>query len=405
VKGEWHFDDVIRMTGLIETSPVPFSSSPMPHLHDALDVSALRAEWRHISRIKGTGSGVSKKKRFYILFVSRDEDGTLNKVPVPLHYAYIFVAAAAIGMFTITGMAGSYSRMLIKTARFNQLRQDHDSLRKDYASLEQQAKQKDVQAASLGSLATEISALYGLTANKISTVRGSGRAARAAASAAVVNVAATAPLKDTDAAKVTAGLSSDGYYKSVDSFYALRTQALSGDATRFLSGTPDFGRMRNPLMPGHDFGGSLQAAAFAPTLWPVTGPITSSFGEREDPVLGTGEGEFHPGLDITGPLGTPIHATADGVVITAEMVNGYGRMVAIDHGHGVVTRYGHMSGFAVTSGQTVTRGEVIGFIGHSGRATGNHVHYEVRINGTPVNPHKYLRTTLAEFGSGTPAGM
>ena len=343
------------------------------------------------------------KKRFYILFVSRDEDGTLNKVPVPLHYAYIFVAAAAIGMFTITGMAGSYSRMLIKTARFNQLRQDHDSLRKDYASLEQQAKQKDVQAASLGSLATEISALYGLTANKISTARGGGRMARAAASAAVVTTAATAALKDAGAAKVTAGLSSEGYYKSVDSFYALRTQALSGDATRFLAGTNDIERMRNPLMPGHDFGGSLQA--FVPTLWPVSGPISSSFGEREDPVLGTGEGEFHPGLDITGPLGTPIHATADGVVITAEMVNGYGRMVAIDHGHGVVTRYGHMSGFAVTSGQTVTRGEVVGYIGHSGRTTGNHVHYEVRINGAPVNPHKYLRTTLAELGSGTAAGM
>jgi murein DD-endopeptidase MepM/ murein hydrolase activator NlpD len=415
LKGEWHFDDVIRMSGLIETSAAPFSSSPMPHRSESLDVSALRAEWRQTSfgsppsrsvlpRSEGTGSGLSKKKRFYILFVSRDEDGTLNKVPVPLHYAYVFVAAAAIGMFTITGMAGSYSRMLIKTARFNQLRQDHDSLRKDYASLEQQAKQKDVQAASLGSLASEISALYGLTANKISTVRGS-RAARAAASVAVVNAVATAPLKDTTGAKVTAGLSSDGYYKSVDSFYALRTQALSGDVTRLLTNTYGIDRMRNPLLPGHDFGGSLQAAAFAPTLWPVTGPITSSFGEREDPVLGTGEGEFHPGLDISGPLGTPIHATGDGVVIAAEMVNGYGRMVEIDHGHGVVTRYGHMSGFAVTVGQSVARGEVVGFIGHSGRTTGNHVHYEVRINGAPVNPHKYLRTTLAELGSGTPAGM
>ena len=220
-----------------------------------------------------------------------------------------------------------------------------------------------------------------------------------------MTVAATAPLKDAAGAKLTAGLSNDSYYKSVDSFYALRTQALSGDTTRLLAGTPDFGRMRNPLMPGHEFGGSLDAGAFAPTLWPVTGPITSSFGEREDPILGTGEGEFHPGLDISGPMGTPIHATADGTVITAEMVNGYGRMVAIDHGHGVVTRYGHMSGFAVTAGQTVTRGEVVGYIGHSGRTTGNHVHYEVRINGTPVNPHKYLRTTLAEFGSGSPAGM
>ena len=337
------------------------------------------------------------KKRFYILFVSRDEDGTLHKVPVPLHYAWIFVAAAAIGLFTITGMAGSYSRMLVKTARFNQLRKDHDSLRKDYASLEQQAKQKDVQAASLGSLATEITALYGFTASKLTAVHGGGGKIKDIA----VKSVGTAPLKDENA-----GITNDAYYKSLDSFYALRNSAMSGDAGRMLAGPADVERVPNPLMPGHDldsgadngFGGS--EAAFVPTLWPITGPISSSFGEREDPVLGTGEGEFHPGLDISGPMGTPIHATADGTVTGAGMVNGYGRLVSIDHGHGVETRYGHMSGFAVAEGQRVSRGDVIGYVGHSGRTTGNHVHYEVRIHGTPVNPHKYLQTTLAQFGSG-----
>ena len=149
----------------------------------------------------------------------------------------------------------------------------------------------------------------------------------------------------------------------------------------YSPGGGDLERLRNPLLPGHDFG-SMDFSAYAPTLWPISGPISSSFGEREDPVLGTGEGEFHPGIDISALQGTPIHATADGTVITAEMVNGYGRMVAIDHGHGVVTRYGHMSGFAVTAGQTVSRGEVVGYVGHTGRTTGNHVHYEVRINGT-----------------------
>ncbi|ADW69883.1 M23 family metallopeptidase [Granulicella tundricola] len=343
---------------------------------------------------------MSSKKRFYILFVSRDEDGTIQKVPVPLRYAYVFVAAAAIGMFTITGMAGSYSRMLIKTARFNQLRHDQDTLRKDYASLEIQAKQKDVQAASLGALATEISSLYGMTANKLTAVRGGGGKIKDVAAKAPAP--GTAPLKDAPAA-----MTYDAYYKSLDSFYALRTNAMSGDTARFLTGPSDVGRIRNPLMPGHDLfeGNALTAAAFAPTLWPVTGPITSSFGEREDPILGNGDGEFHPGLDISGPLGTPIHVTADGVVTSVDWVNGYGRLVEVDHGHGVRTRYGHMSGFAVTAGQTVSRGDVIGYIGHTGRTTGNHVHYEVRINGTAVNPHKYLRMTLAEFGSGTPAGL
>jgi murein DD-endopeptidase MepM/ murein hydrolase activator NlpD len=342
------------------------------------------------------GFDLSSKKRFYILFVSRDPDGTINKVPVPLHYAYIFVAAAAIGMFTITGLAGSYSRMLIKTARFNQLRQDHQSLQKDYATLETQARQKDVQAASLGSLATEVSALYGLTAGKLTSLHAGSIHLKPSP---VVAATSSAPLKDATAPS----FNNDAYYKSVDAFYALRSSAMDGDATRALSASPDLGRMANPLMPGHDLaglGGLDLAAAETPTLWPVTGPITSSFGERENPFGdGNGEGEFHPGIDISGPLGTPIHATADGVVTAAEVVNGYGREVTIDHGHGVETLYGHMSGFAVTAGQSVSRGQIIGYIGHTGRTTGNHVHYEVRIHNTPVNPHKYLRTTLADFGA------
>ncbi len=322
-----------------------------------------------------------KKKRFYILLVSRDENGTLKKVPIPLHYAYVFAAAAIVGLFTVTGLAGSYSRMLIKTARFNQLRQDNQNLKQDYAHLEKQAHEKDVQAASLGSLAGEVSALYGLTAGKL-TLHATNPKDLASPAPALTNQVA-----DTST-----------FYKSVDAFYALRDTAMSGDLTRPLA-SPVLGRMANPLLTGHDFMGLGEDEATTPTLWPVVGAISSSFGEREDPISGTGEGEFHPGIDITGPLGTPIHATADGVVASADVVNGYGRLVRIDHGHGLQTCYGHMSGFAVTAGQSVSRGQVIGYIGHSGRTTGNHVHYEVRIHNIPVNPHKYLRSTLADLPS------
>jgi len=339
---------------------------------------------------------LSLKKRYYILFVSRDEDGTLNKVPVPLHYAYIFVAAAVIGMFTITGMAGSYSRMLIKTARFNKLRTDHVTLQKDYAHLEKQAREKDIQAASLGSLATEVSALYGLTTSKLASVKvGRPKAVKAGDAA---KSAGTAPLADVADANVATN--DDSYTKSLDAFYSLRSNALDGDTTKFLTapvGTQAFGHVGMMSNLGRFDSGAL--GTDSPSIWPIMGPITSSFGEREDPILGNGEGEFHPGIDISAPQGTAIHATADGVVESADVVNGYGRMVAINHGHGVVTLYGHMSGFAVTAGQQVTRGQVIGYVGHTGRTTGNHVHYEVRIRNSPVNPHKYLRTTLAQLGS------
>lgn len=310
---------------------------------------------------------------------------------MPLHYAYIFVAAAVIGAFTVAGLAGSYSRMLIKTARFNQLRDDHAMLQKDYAHLEKQEHEKDVQVASLGSLASEVSALYGLTANRLAVPMGHMRLMPSAASrrsealrgeARRGGAAQGALIADT-ASSVT----DDSYYKSLNTFYSLRDSAASGAVTQAIDGVSGLGSLS-----GAD---GAEIALDAPSLWPVVGPITSSFGEREDPVMRNGEGEFHTGIDISAPRGTPIRAAADGLVKSAAMENGYGREVVLDNGHGIETCYAHMSGFAVMAGQTVVRGQVIGYVGASGRTTGANLHYEVRIHNTPVNPHKYLRSTMA----------
>ncbi|HEX9198848.1 MAG TPA: M23 family metallopeptidase [Acidobacteriaceae bacterium] len=337
-----------------------------------------------------TSKRFSPKRRHYIVLVSRDESGRLRKLPIPLHYAYVFVAAAVIGAFTITGLAGSYSRMLIKTARFNQLRNDNNSLQKDYAHLEKQAHEKDVQAASLGSLASEVSALYGLTASKLAVPMGHMRFMPSGKSAAAKT--AESPL----IAEASSNFSDDNYYKSLDTFYSLRNSAISGAATHAIDGISGLGSLSGM--------GGMDLAIDAPSLWPVLGRIGSSFGQREDPVTGNGEGEFHTGIDIDAPIGTPIRATADGIVRSAAMESGYGREVILDHGHNIVTCYAHMSGFAVMAGQTVVRGQVIGYVGMSGRTTGAHVHYEVRIHNTPVNPHKYLRATMAGIGNSVAAG-
>lgn len=326
-----------------------------------------------------TSKRFSLKKRYYILLVSRDDSGSVRKIPIPLHYAYAFVAVAIIGAFTVTGLAGSYTRMLVKTARFNQLRNDRDALQKDYAVLQKQEHEKDIQAASLGSLATEVSALYGLTAGKL--VAPIGHLGHHAAAKA-----AGAPLITTEQAS---NFSEANYCKSLETFYSLRNSAVSGAATHLLQGVSPLGQLYSPSVDIAD----------APSLWPVMGPITSSFGQREDPITGSGEGEFHTGIDISAPMGTPVRATADGIVRSAQMENGYGREVVLDNGNGVETCYAHMSGFAVMSGQSVVRGQVIGYVGMSGRTTGAHLHYEVRIRNTPVNPHKYLRMTLADLNS------
>ena len=126
-----------------------------------------------------------------------------------------------------------------------------------------------------------------------------------------------------------------------------------------------------------------------PSLMPVDGVrLTSNFGMRWHPVLGGHHA--HKGVDLAGPVGTPIHASADGVVGRADWFSSYGLYVAIEHGGSLETRYGHMSRLNVEAGQFVHKGDVIGYIGTTGRSTGPHLHYEVRIAGEAVNPIPYL---------------
>lgn len=322
------------------------------------------------------------RKRYYIIFVARSEDGQLKKIPIPLHYAYGFVAAAVVGAFTLTGMAGSYSRMLLKTAHFNEVRSQREAIRKDYVQMEQVAHEKDLQAASLGSLASEVSALYGLKQNKLLAAKPASPAKLAPASAPLVASGATPGVVDNPS-----------YSESREELSALLTSAMSGQLSRALESGPDTGL--------YSASGDLLSLADAPSLWPVVGRITSSFGEREDPF--NGEGAFHSGIDIACSFGEPVHAAADGIVDSAAMGNGYGREIVIDHGHGIHTLYAHLSGFAITAGQHVTRGQTIGYVGQSGRSTGPHLHYEVRVQDTPVNPHKYLRTTMQQIAGNNSA--
>lgn len=287
--------------------------------------------------------------------MARGEDGHLRKIPIPIHYLYVLVVAAGIGLLSLTGIASSYTRMLSKVSTFNQLRTEREDLKNRYTHLEQVAKEKDLQVASLGSLAKEVSSLYGLKSNPILVDEG----------------------QDERDVQVS---------NSLSQLYALKTTALSGAATTGIS----LGLIRNVTTADW-----IRANA-SPNLWPVEGQITGSFGERIDPF--NGEGAFHSGVDIGSTYGQVVVAPADGIVVFADFMGGYGRAIVLDHGHSISTRYGHLSNFAVAVGQQVHRGDTIGYVGLSGRSTGPHLHYEVRINDTPVNPHKYLRLTMAHAG-------
>ncbi len=154
-------------------------------------------------------------------------------------------------------------------------------------------------------------------------------------------------------------------------------------------------------------GGTIPGFASAqpvaiPSLMPVVGvKLTSDFGTRWHPVLG-GRRQ-HKGVDLAAPAGTPIHASADGVVGRADWYSGYGLYVALEHGGDIQTRYGHMSRLNVAAGQTVRKGDIIGYVGSTGRSTGPHLHYEVRIAGEAVNPVPYLQGGVSHVAAVVPS--
>jgi murein DD-endopeptidase MepM/ murein hydrolase activator NlpD len=291
------------------------------------------------------------KPRFYTLYLASSDARNVRKVRVPFYAIHVLGVLALIGAVTLTAAVGSYSRMLLKVANYNALRKEESHLQQQYVQLQAQAKDTREQLSSLQSLATEVAMTYGILRWRNTPFR-------------VANGPVPGPRS---------------FKTSLNQFHFLMQNAslvsmVNSNGLRLLPGPVP----RNSRL--------------VPSLWPVIGPITASFGERQDPF--TGEPAFHPGVDIGAPYGTPVLATANGVVVYAGWEEGYGRLVVIDHGFGISTYYAHLSSFDTQVGTQVDRGQVIGYVGDSGRSTGPHLHYEVRINNTPVNPWRYLRSIM-----------
>ena len=292
------------------------------------------------------------KFKSYTFFIASNDQTRVRKVRVPFYVLQSLALLAIVGGATVLAAVGSYSRMLWKVGNYNSLRREQDTLKRQYQQLQATVKDTNQRLSSLQSLATEVAMTYGFmrvrqTPFGLHEVAGSG--------AAVEQEAA--------------------FRQSVEQFnFLVKNPTAVALASEGLQ-----------LMPRPGLGD----ARFTPSLWPITGHISAAFGERLDPF--SGEGAFHAGVDISATYGEEVHVTADGVVLVVEPHAGYGRMVVVDHGFGISTWYGHLSGFGTQPGAHVKRGEVIGYVGVSGRATGPHVHYEVRINGAPVNPWRYLR--------------
>jgi murein DD-endopeptidase MepM/ murein hydrolase activator NlpD len=233
--------------------------------------------------------------------------------------------------------------MAFKVANYNALKSEADALRSRYQNLQKVVSETNMQMASLQLYAKEVSVAYGIKQK----LEGPS------------DISSEGKLIPT----VAESVQEYNYLVSADKM------ALFNRRSRHFS--------------------TLGDAKVLLSLWPVEGRLMSGFAERTDPF--SGEGAFHKGVDITAPTGTTVRTTADGIVIQAEMVSGgYGRLVIVDHGNGLHTYYAHLSKILVHAGQEVRRGEMIGQVGSSGRVTAPHLHYEVRVGGTPMNPSRYL---------------
>jgi murein DD-endopeptidase MepM/ murein hydrolase activator NlpD len=280
------------------------------------------------------------KQEYFVVVLAHSLKGRLRRIHVPHQAVYAIVALALLGCFSVFGFVASYARMAWKVANYNALRSEIETLRSRYQSLQKEASTTNEQLATLQLYAKEVSVAYGLKQKfeGPSDISGEGRL--------VPSFAET--LQDYD-------------FLLNSSRLALRTHGSR----------------------------QLQSFSATPGIWPVDGRIIRSpFGVRTDPF--SGEGAVHTGIDISVPAGTPVRAAAAGVVESAQFYGGYGRLVVIRHGGGVVTYYAHLQRFYVHSGQEVQQGDMVGAVGSSGRATAPHLHYEVRVGGTPINPYRYL---------------
>jgi septal ring factor EnvC (AmiA/AmiB activator) len=279
-------------------------------------------------------------QQFLVLELAHPSSGNVKRIQIRYRTLALLGALTLLITFGALGAFSSYMRMFFKVSHYNALRADLEGLRNRYQHLQQETKQHDHQMASLESLAGEISASYGINQPGAAN--------------------SEMPMDDDFAGD-------KNVKESIDEFNFLKSANYSHIY--------------------HHYANKWQSN-IEPTIWPLVGSIRSPFGGRSDPF--SGEGAFHTGIDLAASIGTNVHVTADGTVEAAGYSGRYGKLIIVDHGNGVETYYAHLSEYLVVPGQEVRRNEVIALSGATGRVTGAHLHYEVRIAGTPVNPFKYM---------------
>jgi murein DD-endopeptidase MepM/ murein hydrolase activator NlpD len=283
-------------------------------------------------------------RKFYTCIIVPDASQQLHKLRVPIHALYAVAGVGLLSFFVAVGLGFHYLGMASRMENLQTLEAENAKLKVDTRQLRLATTQLSRQVAALESEAEIITKAI----QEDPLLR---RLGGTPAGGSTTNVP-TSELETGNLDSLKARL--DDLDKELDLLDAKTTPIRS-----------------------------------TPTVWPLLGVIGSHYGNRLDPF--TGDADVHLGVDIVAGKGTPVKATADGIVRVAQRRSEYGNLVVLEHPNGFTTRYGHLSGFKVSQGQTVRKNDVIGYVGMTGRATAPHLHYEVRLRDKAVNPRPYLR--------------
>jgi len=287
-------------------------------------------------------------RKFYTCIIVPDASQQLHKLRVPIQALYVFAAIGLLSFFVAVGMGFHYIGMASRIENLQSLAAENAKLKVDTRQLLLTTTQLSRQVAALENEAEIIT--------------------RAIQDDPLLRKLGGGPAGGSTTDVPTADLEAKREEGSVDS---LRTRLDDLDKELAL------------------LDAKTKRFRSTPTIWPLNGRIGSHFGNRLDPF--TGDADVHLGIDIVAEKGTPVKATADGIVRIAQRWSEYGNLVVLEHPNGFTTRYGHLSAFQVSQGDRVHKNDVIGYVGMTGRATAPHLHYEVRLNDKPVNPRPYLR--------------
>ena len=290
---------------------------------------------------------------FYTLIIVPHAKARFRKIQVPVRLMKWVTASLGLGGLILAGFLIHYTRISYEVAELRQLRAQNSVLSSKAHAYEQNATRLQAKVQALQNVVTKLGMMAGLEKTlPDAQVGGVG---------GLSSTEITAPSVD---------------FQSMD-------KTLT-DLTRKSSRIEEFFQDQKVVL------------SSTPSVWPVRGYLSASFGNRLDPF--TGLKDFHSGIDISTPIGTKVQAPADGIVVFCGVKGGYGNAMVIDHVYGLVTRYAHLASFSGKPGQRVRRGDVIAFVGSTGKSTAPHLHYEVWLNDQAQNPIQYILDEYRSLG-------